>query len=183
MSSLFGATTQAAGSIITSQAQATAGTEALQLGQQQQAALNIQATQDLAVGSQQAAEAALETKYTLGTVQARAAATGGSATSPTVTDVSGAIAARGEYSALNDLYTAGQKAQGLQYQGQLAAYSGQIKDQAAQIQSGTTLLTGMGTLAAKYGDALFGSGLFDSSSPTAGTSFGTGASAFADFIP
>lgn len=140
------------GTVLSASGQMSAGNASAAAGYGQQAVLDQQAGQVAAQGSQEVANQNLKTKAIIGTLRARAASGGGSASDPTVVNLAGNIAARGEYNALSALYSADEKASGLQYQGDLAAYSGQVKQTAARTTALATAISGFGGLAAKYGN-------------------------------
>lgn len=142
---------QVGGTVLSAMGQLQAGKAAAQFGTAQDLAFQYQAGQVEAEGSQQAADAALQTKYVLSSVRARAAASGVASSGTTPVDIAGQIAARGSYNVLAAQYSADEKAKGLQYQGELAQYEGQVKQQAAKTSALSTVLSGIGTLATKYG--------------------------------
>jgi hypothetical protein len=143
---------QVGGTVLSAMGELQAGKSAAQFGAAQNAAFQQQAGQVEAQGSQQAADAALQTKYVLSSVRARAAANGVSASGTTPVDIAGQIAARGSYNVLSALYSSQEKAAGLNFQGQLSQYEGQVKQQASKVSALSTVLSGIGSLATKYGN-------------------------------
>ena len=117
----------------------------------QQSYLNVEAGQAVAQGTQEASDTALQTKYIISNVRGAAGASGAVATSPDVVNVEGQIAARGSYNALSEMYQQNEKAIGLTYQGQIAAATGEVTQQADVTKALSTVLTGAGSLATKYG--------------------------------
>ena len=153
----------AAGTGIAAGGDLTAGNNAAALGEANAAYLKVQAGQDIAQGSQEVSNQNLETKYIISNVRGAAASSGGTATSPSIVNIEGAIAARGSYNALSDMYAANEKAQGLNYQGALDIYSGKVTQEADEMKALSTVLSGAGSLATKYGGgAGAGSGQSDS---------------------
>jgi hypothetical protein len=140
------------GSVLSAESKMQAGAMAGRLGAAQDAALQEKATQELAAGSGQAADQALQTKYVLASVRARAAGLGTDAGGISPVDLAGQIAARGSYNQGYEVGNAGQIASGTAFQGALAQYSGTVEKQAAPIQAMSTVLSGIGGLAAKYGN-------------------------------
>ena len=138
--------------------QLAAGSNAAALGQAQAADLSVIAGQDVAEGTAKANEQAIQTKYIISMTRGAAASSGGVATSPSVVDQEGQLAARGSYSALSDMYAANQKAAGLNYQGALDIYSGKVTQQADTVQAISTALSGASSLATKYGGGSGGFG-------------------------
>jgi hypothetical protein len=143
----------AAGTGMAAGGQLAAGSQAAALGRAQAASLGVQARQEVAQGTQEASNQALETKYVISQTRGAAAASGGVATSPTVVGLEGQIAARGSYSALSDMYMARQKANALNYQGALDIYSGKVTQTADQVKALSTVLSGAASLASKYGNS------------------------------
>ena len=129
----------------------SAGSTAAALGKAQQSYLNVEAGQAVAQGTQEASDTALQTKYIISNVRGAAGASGAVATSPDVVNVEGQIAARGSYNALSEMYQQNEKAIGLTYQGQIAAATGEVTQQADVTKALSTVLTGAGSLATKYG--------------------------------
>jgi hypothetical protein len=154
MSSASLATTalSAAGTGMAAGGQLAAGAQAAALGRAQAASLGVQAGQEVAQGTQDIANAALNTKYVISQTRGAAAASGGVATSPTVVGLEGQIAARGSYSALAQMYEQREKANALNYQGALDIYSGKVEQTADQVKAFSTVLSGAGSLASKYGN-------------------------------
>jgi hypothetical protein len=149
--SVMTAALSAAGTGIQAGGELAAGANAAMLGRAQAASLGVQAGQELAQGTQEVANQALSTKYLISATRGAAAGSGGVATSPTVVDLEGQIAARGSYNALSDMYMARQKANALNYQGALDVYSGNVTQRADQVNAFGTVLKGASSLAEKYG--------------------------------
>ena len=154
MSSASLATTalSAVGTGMAAGGQLAAGSQAAALGRAQAASLQVQAGQDVAQGTQEAANQTLDTKFIISNVRGAAASSGGVATSPTVVGIEGQIAARGSYNALSDMYAANEKSNALNYQGALDVYSGNVTQTADQVKAFATVLSGAGSLASKYGN-------------------------------
>lgn len=82
---------------------------------------------------------------------ARAAASGGSATDPTVLTLEGDIAQEGRYRALVDLYEGYSEGAQLRSGANIAEYEGKQKKTAGFIGAGSSLLSGAGSLFSNYG--------------------------------
>ena len=165
-----GTVLNAAGQVQSGQAARAAGIAQQQAADYQAQELTQQAGQTRAVAEQASINQRTNAAYVLSKVRANAAASG-SATDPTAVDVAGQVGARGEYNALSEIYTGEEKARGLEnqsaldiYTGQQEAEAGKYKQQAANLGALSSVLSGGGNLASKYGDA----GGFGSSSSSSG---------------
>lgn len=114
-----------------------------------------QATQAIAASQRQMFDTQRKTALTQSTLQARAAADGGSATDTTALNLSQDIAGRGEYNALGDLFQGEDKAAGLRAQAEADRYSGAAARAGANASANATILGGIGSMAGKFG-SLFG---------------------------
>ncbi|WP_298704678.1 hypothetical protein [uncultured Variovorax sp.] len=130
---------------------------ARQAGQAQQAQFNFkaaqeeqQATQAIAASQRQMFDTNRKTALTQSTLQARAAADGGSATDATPLNLSQDIAGRGEYLALGDLFAGQDRAAGLRQQAYADRYSGAAARAGANAQANATILGGVGSLASRF---------------------------------
>ena len=83
-------------------------------------------------------------------LQARAAANGGSATSPTALKLGEDIAGRGEYNALMTLSAGKDQETGLLNQGNTAAYAGRLARKADNLSALGTIAGGAGSFASTY---------------------------------
>lgn len=176
------------GTILSAAGQIGAGNAALGQAQGQQQAsiyragqLQTQAGQVLAVGQQQAGITDLNTKTFLSNMTAAAAGTGGTATSPTVVTDKAQAAARGAYNAGSEMFSAEEQATGLENQANLDIFTGQqelsagkYKQQAAQLGAMSTILSGAGSLAAKYGGGFNGGTGYTSPADVGGSGFHAG---------
>lgn len=129
-----------------------------QQGQAQAGALKVRAQQeDLLAGQafassqRRAQQATREANLISNAVTARAAASGGSATDPTVQNIQARVQGQGEYNALSALYEGREAQAGLQLQaGMDRAVAGSVS-RAGLMRAGATILTGANDLATKYG--------------------------------
>jgi len=133
------------------------------LGQQKEAAvadsnarslaaqLNYNAGQTRAMAQRQAINERRNTAYLTSRAQALAAASGGSATDPTVTNVIGNIEGEGEYRALSALASGETQATGLETQARAARNQGSAARTAGNISSLSTVLSGASSFYDKYG--------------------------------
>lgn len=159
MAAMVGGTAlSAAGQISSGNAAAAAGQSEQQASDYSALVLTQQAGQVRAVSQAKAINSNLQTAYVQSTVRARAAASGGSATDPTVVNLQGQIGARGQYSALAALYTGEEEARGDEnkasldiFTGQQQLAAGQAKQTAGYIGAFASVLSGAGSIGAKYG--------------------------------
>jgi hypothetical protein len=118
-----------------------------ELGQAQNEALQQKANQDAAAAQRQQEQTNRQTQFTLSRDQAISAASGGSATDPSVLNVEGQVAQQGDYNALTALYNGQSRAQADQYQGSIDLFQGNRAGQAAPLNAATTLLSGFSNFA------------------------------------
>ena len=168
----------AAGAGVTAMGTMAAGEAAADAGRRGQQASDFRAKQaDMQAQESRAASqrVALEKRKEAGLLgsrlQARAAASGGGADDPTVIDLGGDIAQRGEYLALTEMFKGENRARGLEDQalgarmtGEALAEEGRAKRRAAGYSAAGTIIgaagsmarfgagSGLGGSAAKYGD-------------------------------
>lgn len=142
-----------------------AGKAAAAAGQAQQQAKNyeakqaeINAGQERAASQRESIRRRRQETMIQSQLQARAAASGGGATDPTIVTLAEDIAAEGEYSALTALYEGEDRARALEsgatlsrYEGGVAAAAGKAKQKAYTISAIGSALTGAGSLYGKYG--------------------------------
>lgn len=114
------------------------------------AQMEQQAGESRAAGQRQAFERDRETKLALSKLQARAAASGGGASDPTVTNLAGDIAGRGEYQHLMEMYKGENRARGLEDEAMGARMTGAAKRDAAFLSAGGTLLGSAGSAYRTY---------------------------------
>ncbi|AWV18822.1 hypothetical protein A3862_27470 [Methylobacterium sp. XJLW] len=119
-----------------------------------------QATQAIAASQRTMFDTQRKTALTQSTLQARAAADGGSATDPGVLSLTDNVAGRGEYLALGDLFAGQDKAAGFRQQAGADRYSGAAAAAGASAQATGTILGGIGSLASRFGSLGGSGGLF-----------------------
>lgn len=154
IATVVGGAISAAGTIAGGQAANAAGQSAQNM-ENYKAAQETQAAQESRASSQrQALEVGRKTQLVQSQLQARAAASGGGAADPTILNLGGNIAGRGEYEALTDLYTGENRARGLQDQatgdiltGQANAAEGSAKQMASYLSAAGTII---GTAGSAY---------------------------------
>lgn len=136
-------------------AQAAAQEHAAQVADQR-------AMQERAVAQRQSFEKRREGKFAQSTLVARAAASGASATDPTIIKLGGDIAGRSEYMALTDMYRGEQAGRSLEDQAELNRWSaGQLRNEASMaktgsfIGAGATILSGASSIFGKAGGGGF----------------------------
>lgn len=166
----------AGGTLIGGAAAADAG-EAQAAAQRKAAAdnktmLEFKATQEeqnaqesRAAAQRQSLEKTRQARLLLSSLQARAAAGGGSASDSGVLDIAGKIAARGEYESLMEGYTGENRARGLLDQARADRYAGETGIQGAELAANAAIASGKAQQAASFLSA-------------AGTLAGSGAGAY-----
>ena len=152
------------GSAVSAMGTLAGGKAAMQAGQYAQQSHEFTARQQgqaakeaRAVGQRSAFEKRREGDLLDSKLQARAAASGGGATDPTVLDLSGDIAQRSEYDALFEMYKGENKARGLQdaalasrMSGQAALFEGEAKRKASYLSAAGTLIGSAGSAFGKF---------------------------------
>jgi len=120
--------------------------------------LEQQAGQSMATGQRQSMEQLRQAKLVQSRAIALAAASGAGASDPTVVRLMGQIGAEGAYRAGVAMYQGEEqarqmrlKAAGARYEGEAALISGQARSDAYSTASTASLLSGAGTLFARYG--------------------------------
>lgn len=146
--SAVGTVVDALGSIREGQAQKD-------LANQQAAGMRIQAGQERATSQRDAFDARRQATLAVSRAKAVSAASGGSASDPTVVNLEAGIGARGEYNALTALYSGEEKAKALNYQARIAKYGGQQAETAGFGKAFDTVLGGATSLYTNYGQGLF----------------------------
>lgn len=128
-------------------------------------AANYQAAQeDIAAGQQQAASQRQaqtvdrQSKLVQSRALAVAAASGGGASDPTVTDIIGRIAGEGAYRSQLALYEGNDAARTLQMRADAARFQGRQAEAAGYTNAFSTVLRGANTLFSKYGRRPFSLG-------------------------
>lgn len=114
------------------------------------AQMQQQAGQERAASQRRAIEERRAAGMANSTVLARAAASGASATDPTVLNIEGNNAGVGEYNALSALYSGEERARGLEMGASARRYEGQTQRQASLFNAGGSLLSGGSSLYEKY---------------------------------
>jgi hypothetical protein len=98
-----------------------------------------EATDERAMGARAALDRRRETELTQSSLQARAAASGGSASDQTVQKLAGDIAERGEYNVLSELYIGESRARGFLDTAAQHRFSGDAARYGAELQRSATL--------------------------------------------
>ena len=114
------------------------------------AALERQATEEFAAGTRTAGERRRETELVLSKQRAIAAASGAGA-GPSLLDIIGDTAARGEYQAQAEMYTAGTRARNLKDKAAVARYEGENAFAGSILEGVGGLAIGMGRYDLNYG--------------------------------
>jgi hypothetical protein len=135
------------GTILSAKSQMDQADYQEQLGRVQNQALQQKANQDAASAERTQEQTNRQTQFTLSRDQAISAASGGSATDPSVLNVEGQVAQQGDYNALAALYAGQSKAAADQYQGSIDLFQGNRAGAAGPFNAGATLLSGFSNFA------------------------------------
>lgn len=142
------------GSILSGIGQMNAGKAAQKSANFQAQQLEQQAGQERAASQRVAIEERRRANIAMSNAQASAAASGGGATDETVLNITGGLAAQGEYNALSALFEGEEKARGLQLQATSTRMEGKQAKRAGMIGGVSTIIGGAGNaLMAKYAPA------------------------------
>jgi len=162
----------AVGSIASGNAAAALGSAQQQLANYQAKQLEIRAQEEMALGQRAMKDERRKKELTLSTLQARAGSQGFSATDPTALALADEISKYGTLKEQTALYGGEAKAQNLKtaaaatrYSGQLAAWEGDVKQDASYLTAAGTILGGVSGMA-KYAGTLPS---FSSALPTPGS--------------
>lgn len=151
---LVGTIASVGGSIVSGLGQMQAGRAANASAKFQAAQLEQRVGQERAAAQRQAIEERRKAAFAISRGQAVAAASGGGATDPTVLDVTGGVAAQGEYNALSALFEGEERARGAQLQATATRMEGKQAKKAGMIGGLGTIAGGVGqTLYMRYGDS------------------------------
>ncbi|MGH6714573.1 MAG: hypothetical protein ACREDC_00115 [Bradyrhizobium sp.] len=155
---MAGTAMSAGGQMAAGQAASVVGAGQQQASVYEAGVLSQRAASAAAAGSQQASIVAANRPFVIGSQRANAAAAGGTAGSPTAQAIMGNTVARSEYDQMADIYNGEVQARGYQnqaaldiYQGQQQLAAGQYRAKAARVGALTSVLSGFGNVAAKYG--------------------------------
>lgn len=126
---------------------------AIQQGKAAKSAANFKAAQEQmqaqesrAAAQRSALERRREGDFAQSRLQARAAASGGSADDPTAIELGESIAARSEYGALTDVYRGENRARGLEDQAVATRMSGDAAMKGSMFSAAGTILKGAGSM-------------------------------------
>jgi len=156
---------QAVGSVVSARGTLAGGDYAQQAGLIQQQAANYQADQldanastQVGVAQQRAGMDRYQTDQLISKGRAAIGASGVSGNSTSAVSAISQIKKRGEYEALNDLWSGNNTATGMRnqatadrYSGQAAAYSGQVQQSLSRTAALGTILGGVGSMFKTYG--------------------------------
>ena len=153
VATVAGGAIQAAGTIMGGNAAADAG-KAQRGAQYFKAAQEEQAAQESRAAAQRGSlDKARESRLLLSKLQANAAASGGGASDPTVLDLAGGIAGRGEYESLMEMYKGENRARGLEDQAIGSRMSGDAAKAEGEAKRNASYLSAAGTLIGSGGSA------------------------------
>ena len=136
------------------------GNAAAQAGQSQKDAQYFKAAQEEQAAQESRAAAqrgsldkARESRLLLSKLQANAAASGGGASDPTVLDLAGGIAGRGEYESLMEMYKGENRARGLEDQAIGSRLSGDAAKAEGEAKRNASYMSAAGTIIGTGGSA------------------------------
>jgi hypothetical protein len=136
----------------------------IQQGQAQQEMANYRAKlaemrgkEEFAAGQRRMMQERRRKELALSSLQARAAASGGDTTDPTVVNLGAGLEQEGEFRALTEFYKGENAKRGYQDAAAAARFEGEQAASASLWKAGGTLLSGVGSFASNY-DKAFGSG-------------------------
>jgi len=130
------------GSVLGAAGSVIGGIQAQQQADYQAKVQRRQAEEARAASQREAIRRAREARYVLSRQQAIAAASGGSATDPTVLDLMGDVAGEGEYQKAAALYEGNARGSSLEAQAALNRMAGRQAMLGGFVNAGTTLLSG-----------------------------------------
>lgn len=104
-----------------------------------------------AAGSREMQKERRQKEMAQSSLMARAAASGGDTTDPTIVNLAGGIEREGEIQALSSFYRGENAARGYEDQAAMAIAKGKAAKQASIFKATSTILEGAGSLAGKYG--------------------------------
>jgi hypothetical protein len=131
-------------------AKIAAGQSARAAGKYNAAALNAQATQEVAAAERTAAERRHETERVI-SKQIAGAAASGAGFGPSLLDIIGDTAQRGEYRAQADMYGGEEKARALKNKANIARYEGNSAYAGSLLEGVGSLALGLGRYSNTYG--------------------------------
>jgi len=135
------------GSIIQANAQSDAADTAAASQRATAAELRIRANEEVAAATRVAGTREREATIAQSRVQALAAASGGSATDPTVLTLEQQIAQQGTYNALSALYEGQSRARSDEYQAEIELFKARRTQAAKPIAAAGTILSGVSSFA------------------------------------
>ncbi len=143
----------AGGTIMSAMGSAQQGAAAKSEANFEATQMRQQADAQQAAAQQKAIQQNKQTAMVMSNAQAAAAASGGSATDPTVSTNMQTIAGEGRYRSMLDLYQGDAAAQSLNTSANAKNYSGSQAARAGNIGAFTTILSGASKMYDSYGDA------------------------------
>lgn len=141
----------AAGTVLSMIGQIQAGNAANKAAKLEADQMDVNAGQQRAVAQRQAINDRHAGRLAESSLQARAAASGGGASDPTVVGLAENIDAQSEYNALTSLYSGEEKARGLEGEAEMRRYEGRQAKKAATIGAISSVLSSAGSMGMKYG--------------------------------
>jgi hypothetical protein len=127
------------------------GNAAYQAGLMKKAALDQEATSAVAIAQRQSLDTRLRTQQLENTVTAKAAGSGLAATGESTVANIGQVASRGAYQAAGEMAAGQQRAENLEYEGDVAEYEGKVGKTTSEFSAAGTLASGLGSAMNMYG--------------------------------
>lgn len=147
VSSVLGGTAAAVGTV-------AAGRQAVGAAKNEQSQLNRMAEERMAIASRNKAAANLKTRQTLSRVQAVAAASGGTATDPTVLQIMAGIDKAGALEAAEAWRQGAEEGAMLRYRGKVGVSAAKANRSLSYLNASRQFLSGTGDAFSKYGSGL-----------------------------
>lgn len=147
VSSAVGGTAAAVGTV-------AAGRQAVGAAKNEQTQLNRMAEERTAIASRNKAAVNLKTRQALSRAQAVAAASGGTATDPTVLQLMAGIDKVGAVQAAEAWRQGAEEGAALRYKGQVGVSTAKANQKLSYVQAGGQMLSGVGDAFSKYGGGL-----------------------------
>lgn len=140
-----------AGTVLSAYSAMEAGKDAKDTSKLQAGAMTQQAGQERAASQRVAAEERRKGRLAQSRALALAAASGGGASDPTVTNILSGIEGESEYNALSAMYEGEERARTLETNASITKKYGKDTKSAYQLQAASTVLKGGGSLMGRYG--------------------------------
>lgn len=141
----------AAGGAMSAAGTLAGGSYAKTAGEMQQQVAQQQAAQAIASGQRKMFDTQLRTRTAQSTLATRAGASGVDTSTGSPVATTGAVAQRGSYQALIDMFNGESNASGLRYSGDVAEWEGEQKKSASDLAAAGTIASTAGSMFSQYG--------------------------------